>query len=191
MIGSTPIRSRQCFGLCKSASMRRPPPVNDVFRPGQIEGLDCRPTGGAVLLQALSVFFKEIGGHLNTGHRWPLQNRLTKPTQNISVHTLPMPVVPGFCGMEIANDLYCLHLGGGSTSKLFCQASAAAILLKRGTFSTELSQVERQSAASGGAHRALVDRPPRRTACGPSSSETEYESTRMPRNGSPCSDVCL
>ena len=37
-----------------------------------------------------------LGGHLKTGHTWPLQNRPTKLSQNKSIYTVPEAVVAIF-----------------------------------------------------------------------------------------------
>lgn len=47
-----------------------------------------------------------LGGHLKTGHRRPLQNRPTKPAQNIFTYTLSWSLMPRFSGGARASGLY-------------------------------------------------------------------------------------
>jgi hypothetical protein len=54
-----------------------------------------------------------LGGHLKTGHRWPLQNRPTKLSQNKSIYTAPEVVAAIYLTECGALGLYWRHLGGG------------------------------------------------------------------------------
>ena len=47
-----------------------------------------------------------LGGHLKTGHTWPLQNRPTKLSQNKSIYNPPMVVVANIFSQSNPKSLY-------------------------------------------------------------------------------------
>jgi hypothetical protein len=59
-------------------------------------------------MRRLSVqkWVEALGGHLKTGHWWPLQNRPTKLSQNKSIYNPPMAVSANLFSQSVPKSLY-------------------------------------------------------------------------------------
>ena len=65
-----------------------------------------------------------LGGHLKTGHTWPLQNRPTKLSQDKSICTAPEVVAAIFLKRNVAHWVYTGDTWAEGTATQGCDRSA-------------------------------------------------------------------